>query len=86
MYCFQIDWWISTVFHPQTNGKNEKQNRVLKKYLWSYVNHHQDDWAPLFALAKFAYNKTIHFLTGKVPFKIVYREVSRLEMITLNEV
>ncbi len=52
----------------------------------SHVNYQQDDWAPLPALAEFAYNIAVHSSTGKAPFEIVYEEIPRSDMLTLDEV
>ena len=87
MYSFCIEQRLDTVFHSQTGGQTERQNRILEQYLCSYVNYQQDDWAPLLALAKFAYNAAVHFSTGsRAPFEIVYGEVPRSDVLTLDEV
>ena len=85
MYSFRIERRLSTAFHPQTDGQTERQNSVLEQYLRSYVNYQQDDYAPLLALAKFAYNAAVHSSTGRAPFEIVYWEVFRSDMLTLDE-
>ncbi len=86
MYCFRIERQISTAFYPQTDGQIERQNCVLEQYFCSYVNYLQDDLAPLLALTKFAYNAADYSSTGRAPFEIVYGEVPRSDMLTLDEV
>ena len=86
IYSFRIKRRLSTAFHPQTDKQTERQNGVLEQYLRSYVNYQQDDWAPLLALAKFVYNAAVHSSTGRAPFVIVYGEVPRSHMLTLDEV
>ena len=86
MYSFRIERRLNIAFHPQTDRQTERQNSVLEQYLRSYVNYQQDDWAPLLALAEFAYNAAVHSSTGRAPFEIVYGEVPRSEMLTLDEV
>ncbi len=86
MYSFRIKQRLSTAFHPQTDGQTERQNSVLEQYLRSYVKYQQDDWAPLLALAEFAYNTAVHSSTGRVPFEIVYVEIPRSKILTLDEV
>ena len=86
MYSFRIERRLSKAFHPQTDKQTERQKSVLEQYLRSYVNYQQDDWAPLLALAEFAYNAAVHSSTGRAPFEIVYGEVPRSEMLTLDEV
>ncbi len=86
MYFFRIERRLGAVFHSQTDRQTERQNSVLEQYLRSYVNYQQDDWAPLLALAKFAYNVTVHSSTGKAPSEIVYWEIPRSDILTLDEV
>ncbi len=85
-YSFRIERRLSTAFHPQTNGQTERQNSVFEQYFRNYDNYQQDDSAPLLALAEFAYNIAFHSSTGKAPFEIVYGEIPRLDMPTLDEV
>ena len=73
-------------FYPQANRQTERQNNVLDQYLWSYVNYKKDDWAPFLALAKFANNAPVCLSTDEVPFEIVYGEMPRLNILTLNKV
>ncbi len=86
MYFFRIERRLSTALHPQTDGQTRRQKSVLERYFRSYVNYLQDDWATLLALAKFAYNASVHSLTGRAPFEIVYGEVPRSDILTLDEV
>ena len=86
MYSFRIERQLSTAFHPQTDGKTEREKSVLEQYLRSYLNYQEDNWAPIQALAEFAYNATVHSSTGRSPFEIVYGEVPRSDMLTLEEV
>ncbi len=86
MYSFRIERWLSTAFHPKPDRQTEKQNSVLEQYLCSYFNYQHDDWVSLLASAEFAYNAAVHFLTGRPPFVIVYGEVLRSDMLTLDEV
>ncbi len=86
MYSFHIEQRLSTAFHPQTDGQTERQNSVLEQYLRNYVNYQQDDWAPLLALAEFAYNAAVHSSTGKTPFEILNGALPRSDMLTQDEV
>ncbi len=86
MYSFRIKRPVGTAFHPQTDRRTERRDSVLKQYLRSFVNYQQDDWAPLLALAEFAYNAVVYFSTCKAPSEIVYGEVPRSDMLTLDEI
>jgi hypothetical protein len=63
-----IERRLSTAYHLQIDGQTERQNQTLEQYLRAYVNHLQDDWVHWLPLAKFAYNTSVHALTGLTPF------------------
>ncbi len=74
------------MIHPQTDGQTERQNSVLEQYLHRYIKYQQDNWTPLLALAEFAYNPAVHSSTRRAQFQIVYGEVPRSDILTLDEV
>jgi len=51
-----VDQWLSTAFHPQTDGKTERMNTGMEQYLRIFTSHQQDDWVPWLPLAEFAAN------------------------------
>jgi hypothetical protein len=58
----------SMAYHPQTDGQMERVNREVEKYLRTFVNHKQDDWADWLPLAEFTFNNSIHEATRQTPF------------------
>ena len=66
--CLCIKQWMSTAFHPQTNGQTEQQNQTLEAYLQNFVMHRQDDWVDWLGIAVFAYNNAKHSSLGTSPF------------------
>ncbi len=52
----KMKWWLSTVFHSQTDDQTEWQNQMLKHYLWIYCSEKQDDWATLLLIVEFMYH------------------------------
>ncbi|MBW0508835.1 hypothetical protein O181_048550 [Austropuccinia psidii MF-1] len=42
---------LSTAFHPETDGKEERVNHILEQYLWMYFSYHKDDWHTWLPLA-----------------------------------
>ena len=67
-----IDQRFSTVYHPQTQGQVESNNKWLETYLRTFCNHRQNDWADLLHTAEFAYNNHLHPSTGMSPFVANY--------------
>ncbi|MBW0546494.1 hypothetical protein O181_086209 [Austropuccinia psidii MF-1] len=51
---------LPAAFHPETDGKTERVNQILEKYLWMYVSNHQDDWHTWLPLEESAYNNAEH--------------------------
>jgi hypothetical protein len=64
----QIQTKASTAFHPQTDGQTERQNQTLEQYLRVYCCFEQDDWPIWLNSAEFAYNDSVHAITGITPF------------------
>ena len=69
-YFLGIKRWLSTAFHPQTDGQIKRQNSIIEAYLQAFVNFEQNDWARLLPMAKFAYNNTKNANTGHTPFEL----------------
>jgi len=63
---------LSTTFHPQTDGKSERVNQVIKQYLHICGNFQQDNWTTLLPIIEFAHNAQPHRSTHKSPFKVWY--------------
>lgn len=59
---------LSTSFHPQTNGGNERLNQIVEAYLRCYVNYQQDNWVQYLPTAQFAYNSSTTETTKVSPF------------------
>ncbi|MCO5550114.1 hypothetical protein L7F22_003594 [Adiantum nelumboides] len=62
---------FSSSFHPQTDGQSEIANSVVLDLLKFYISDQKTQWERYLPLVEFAYNNTIHSLTGKAPFEIV---------------
>jgi hypothetical protein len=58
----------SSAYHPATNGQTERINQELERYLRTYVNWGQDDWAKWLPFAEFAGNNATSETTGVSPF------------------
>jgi hypothetical protein len=63
-----IEGNLSTAYHPQMDGKTERMNWEVEKYLQMFTNFQQDDWVDWLPLAEFAYNNVINESTGQTPF------------------
>lgn len=41
---FGIKHSVSSAYHPQTNGQDERTNQTVKRVLAKYTNENQTDW------------------------------------------
>ena len=67
-----IDQCLSTVYHPQTQGQVEGNNKWLETYLCMFCDYQQDDWKDFLHTAEFAYNNHFHPSLGTSPFYANY--------------
>jgi hypothetical protein len=59
---------LSTAHHPQTDGQTEVANAEMERYLRSYVDFNQENWANLLPSAEFAANAAVSESTQLSPF------------------
>jgi subtilase family serine protease len=59
---------FSTVYHPQTQGQVENNNKWMETYLRMFCSHRQDDWVDLLLTVEFAYNNHYHLSIDTTPF------------------
>ncbi|MBW0517207.1 hypothetical protein O181_056922 [Austropuccinia psidii MF-1] len=76
---------LSTAYHPETDGQNERVNQILEQYLQMYVSYHQDDWNTWISLDEFAYNNSDHSSTKQSPFFIVYGRDPHFDSVHITQ-
>ena len=59
---------LSTAFHPETDGQDERMNATVKEYLRNFCNRIQDNWVDLLPMAQLAINGRDAAATGVSPF------------------
>ena len=63
---------FSTAYHPQTDGKNERVNQVLKYMLRRYVIDKASKWEDYMHLEEFTYNNKQQVALNMIPFEALY--------------
>lgn len=63
---------LTSGYHPQANGIDERLNGTLVKILLSYVDDEQENWDLQLKWALYAYNTTRHSSTGYAPYTILH--------------
>lgn len=70
---------FSTAYHPQTDGLAEQMIQTLEDMLRRYCafglkfsdgDGYTHDWVSLLPILEYAYNSSIHSVTGKSPFEL----------------
>lgn len=73
-----VDHRISSAYHPQTNGLDERMNQTITRALSKYINDDQDDWDQLLDPILFAYRTSIQSSSKFSPFFLMYGRRPRL--------
>jgi len=69
---FNIRLLSTSSGHPQTNGLVERHNSVIRSVLAKYVNPVHNDWGEILDGAVYSINSTVHSVTKKIPYVLVY--------------
>lgn len=73
----KVEHKLTTPYHPQANGIDERLNGTLMRILRNYVDAHQEKWDEHLKWALYLYNTTVHDSTGYSPYHVLYGMDSR---------
>nr|GEZ06880.1 putative reverse transcriptase domain-containing protein [Tanacetum cinerariifolium] len=77
--------YMSTAYHPETNGQSERTNQTLEDMLRSCVIDFVKGWVNHLPLVKFSYNNSYHASIKVAPFEALYGRKCR-SPVCWNEV
>jgi len=63
---------MSSSYHPQTDGQNERLNQCLEGFLRCTVHSCPKQWSKWLPVEEFWYNTTYHSALGRTPFEVLY--------------
>ena len=63
--------FLSTAYHPQTDGATERVNQEIEAYLLIYCTEHPEDWLKSLSTLKFTHNNRRHTDQTHTPFKLI---------------
>ena len=69
---------ITSAYHPQTNGLDERFNQTLQRQLLKFVESKQDTWDLYLDSILFSYRVSVHDSTKYSPFFLVYGRNAKL--------
>ncbi|GKC37084.1 putative reverse transcriptase domain-containing protein [Tanacetum coccineum] len=64
--------YMSTVYHPETEGQSERTNQTLEDMLRACVIDFRKGWVDHLSLVEFSYNNSYHASIKAAPFKALY--------------
>jgi transposase InsO family protein len=76
LHHLSIRHFLSTAYHPQTDGQTERTNRTLEAMLRHYISPLQHDWHMHLPDVQFAINSSHNSSTGSTPFFLVFGQAS----------
>ena len=76
-----VNHLYTTVYHPQTNGLRERDNRTLKTCLSKLVNEKCNDWNEHLQGALFSYGTAPHSSTKISPYETVFGKKRECQLI-----
>lgn len=74
----QIKAKLSTAFHLESDDQSENTNQELKRYLRTYVNYQQNNWAEWLSITEFAFNACAFIFIDIFSFLANYGFESRM--------
>jgi len=67
-----VQLWMSTAFHPQTDGQSEAVNKTIAMYLRCITGDRPRAWLEWLLWAEYCYNTSFHSALRTTPFQVVY--------------
>jgi transposase InsO family protein len=66
------DSFLSTAYHPQSDGTTEQYNQEIEAYLSIYCSNNPETWLDNIKLVEFTHNNRRHADRKHTPFKLMY--------------
>ena len=79
-----IEHKLTSAYHPQSNGIDERLNGTLVRILRHYIDEHHSDWDSQLKWALYAYNTSVHESTGFSPYQTMFGLDSRSPLKSHN--
>ena len=70
---FGIEHAVTSAYHPQSNGQDERSNQNIKRHLAKYCNEERNDWDVYLQHAVYSINTSKQRSTKVSPYFAIYR-------------
>ncbi|XP_065892491.1 uncharacterized protein [Dysidea avara] len=77
---FDVKMRITTAYHPQSNGLDERTNQTLKRSMSKLMEDYSDNWGKYLDSAIFATNSSVQASTKHTPFLLMYGREARFPL------
>ena len=78
MEAFGIDHRLTTAYHPQANGLDERYNQTLVNSLSKFAQEDRQMWDVKLGEVVYAYNTAVQESTKHTPFEVMFGRMARL--------
>nr|GEW33050.1 reverse transcriptase domain-containing protein [Tanacetum cinerariifolium] len=78
MLKYEVNYHLSTAYHPQTSGQVEVSNRGLKRILERTIDENRASWFDKLDDALWAFHTVFKTPIGCTPYKLVYEKACHL--------
>nr|GFA87916.1 putative reverse transcriptase domain-containing protein [Tanacetum cinerariifolium] len=75
------DIYMSTAYHPETNGQSERTIQTLEDMLHACMIDFGKGWVKHFPLAEFSYNNSYHASIKAAPYEALYETTKKIVLI-----
>lgn len=69
---YKIHHKLTTSYHPQSNGTDERFNGTITRIFKNYVDEFHEKWDSQLMWALHVYNTTVHESTGYSPYQVLF--------------
>ena len=80
MNVFGIQHRLTTAYHPQANGLDERLNQTLVNSLAKFAQENRDIWDEKLPEVVHAYNTAVQESTKHTPFEAMFRRMTHLSV------
>ena len=75
---FGIEHRLTTAYHPQANGLDERYNQTLSNTISKFAQQNHESWDEKLPEIVYSYNSAVHESSKHTPFEAMFGRVPKL--------